>query len=90
MDNTLYAHVWNLGQAPCADTLVEFYWFNPCLGFSRSAANLVGVAYVDLGNRFTHLDRWTEVHAPYGSWLTRGCHAIVVSTIRVVPRPSTT
>src|SRR5205814_8712830 len=32
-DNTLYAHVWNLGQAPAHGALVEFYWFNPSLGF---------------------------------------------------------
>jgi hypothetical protein len=83
--NTLYAHVWNLGKAPVYRVRVEFYWFNPCLGFSRSAANLVGVAYLDLGNRFTHLDRWTEMHAPYGSWLSRGCHAIVRCPTTWVP-----
>jgi len=27
-DNTIYAHVWNLGQAPAFEVLVEFYWFN--------------------------------------------------------------
>jgi hypothetical protein len=30
---------------------VEFYWFNPALGFNQQAANLIGVTYVDLGNR---------------------------------------
>ena len=51
VDNTLYAHVWNLGQAPCPDTLVEFYWFNPALGFDGAHANLVGVTWIDLGAR---------------------------------------
>jgi hypothetical protein len=83
--NTLYAHVWNLGKAPVHRARVEFYWFDPCLGFSRSSANLVGVAHVDLGNRFTHLDRWTEVRTPYGSWLSRGCHAIVRCPVTWVP-----
>ena len=51
MDNTLYAHVWNLGQAPCPDTLVEFYWFNPALGFDAARANLVGATWVELRAR---------------------------------------
>jgi hypothetical protein len=49
--NTLYAHVWNLGQAACPDTLVEFYWFNPALGFDAAHANLVGVTWTDLAPR---------------------------------------
>ncbi|TAN59779.1 hypothetical protein EPN18_09825 [bacterium] len=49
--NTLWAHVWNLGQAPVYNARVEFYWFDPTLGFNEAAANLIGVAYVDLGNR---------------------------------------
>lgn len=83
--NTLYAHVWNLGKAPVYRARVEFYWFNPSLGFSRSAANLVGVTYVDLANRFTHLDRWTEMQEPYGHWLSRGCHAVVKCPTTWVP-----
>jgi hypothetical protein len=75
--NTLYAHVWNLGRAPALRVRVEFWWFNPSLGLSRSAANLVGAAYCDLGDRWTHLDQWTEIDQPYGRWLSRGCHAIV-------------
>jgi hypothetical protein len=50
-DNTLYAHVWNLGQAPAHGALVEFYWFNPSLGFSSSDAHLIGATWVDLGQR---------------------------------------
>jgi hypothetical protein len=83
--NTLYAHVWNLGRAPAFRVRVEFYWFNPSLGFSRSAANLVGATYIDLADRFTHLDRWTEVEQPYGRWLTRGCHAVVPCPTTWVP-----
>lgn len=49
--NTVYAHVWNLGQAPAHSALVEFYWFNPSLGFSGADANLIGKTYVDLGGR---------------------------------------
>lgn len=50
-DNTLYAHVWNLGQAPAYGALVEFYWFNPSLGFNSNDAHLIGVTWVDLGPR---------------------------------------
>src|SRR5581483_8768911 len=49
--NTLWAHVWNLGRAPVFNARVEFYWFNPSLGFNQAAANLIGVTYVDLGDR---------------------------------------
>jgi len=51
VDNTVYAHVWNLGQAPCYDALVEFYWFNPTLGFNSDGAHLIGKTYVNLGGR---------------------------------------
>jgi hypothetical protein len=50
-DNTLYAHAWNLGQAPATDVLVEFYWFNPSLGFSSDQAHLIGVTWTDLAAR---------------------------------------
>lgn len=49
--NTLWAHVWNLGRAPVYNARVEFYWFNPSLGFNQAAANFIGVTYVDLGDR---------------------------------------
>ena len=75
--NTLYAHVWNTGKAPAYRVRVEFYWFDPTLGISRSDSNLIGAAYVDLGNRFSHLAEWTVMHRQYGSFLSKGCHAIV-------------
>ena len=56
-ENTLYAHVWNLGQAPATDVLVEFYWFNPSLGFSADQAHLIGFTWTELaarGNRGSH------------------------------------
>lgn len=49
--NTLWAHVWNLGRAPVYNARVEFYWFDPTLGFNEAAANLIGAVYVDLGHR---------------------------------------
>jgi hypothetical protein len=75
--NTLYAHVWNTGKAPAYRVRVEFYWFDPSLGISRSDSNFLGAASVDLGNRYSHLADWTVMHRPYGSFLSKGCHAIV-------------
>jgi hypothetical protein len=75
--NTVYAHVWNLGKSQAYRVRVEFYWFNPSLGITRSDANLIGAAWVDLGNRFNVQQQWTEVRTPYGSWLSKGSHAIV-------------
>lgn len=75
--NTLYAHIWNLGKAPSYRVRVEFWWFNPSLGISRSSGHFIGATWVDLGNRFTHYDRWVEVNQPYGKYLSRGSHAIV-------------
>ncbi len=49
-DNTVYAHVWNLGLNN-AHALVEFYWFNPTLGFKEGNQHLIGFSYVDLDPR---------------------------------------
>jgi hypothetical protein len=50
-DNTVYAHVWNFGLAPSYEVLVEFYWFNPTLGFNSNSANLIGRTFTHLGAR---------------------------------------
>jgi len=50
-DNTVYAHVWNLGQGASIQALVEFYWFNPAMGFTEGHQNLIGFTRVDLGPR---------------------------------------
>jgi hypothetical protein len=76
--NTLYAHVWNLGKAPAYRVRVEFYWFNPSLGITSADANLIGAAWIDLGNRFAWYPAWQQQTGPDGnSYVTRGCHAIV-------------
>ena len=75
--NTLYAHVWNVGKAPAYRARVEFYWFNPSLGITQGDANLIGAAWVDLGNRFDLQSDWTEVRTSYGRWMSHGSHAIV-------------
>jgi hypothetical protein len=50
-DNTIYAHVWNFGLAPSYEVLVEFYWFNPTLGFNSNSANLIGRTFTHFGAR---------------------------------------
>jgi hypothetical protein len=47
--NTLYAHVWNFGNAAAKEVLVEFYWCNPSLGISAGSVNLVAQTPVSLG-----------------------------------------
>lgn len=50
-DNTVYAHIWNLGLAPAREVVVEFYWCNPSLGFNPVGANRIGTAVTWLGAR---------------------------------------
>jgi hypothetical protein len=83
--NTLYAHIWNLGKSPAYRVRVEFYWFNPSLGISRADSNLVGAAYVDLGDRFTHFPDWKQIDRSYGSFMSRGAHAIVRCPVTWTP-----
>ncbi len=84
--NTLYAQVWNLGKAPAYRVRVEFYWFNPSLGISRSDANFIGATWVDLGNRFARNADWTEVRGVGGAYLSLGSHVIVRCPTTWVPQ----
>jgi hypothetical protein len=49
--NTVYAHVWNLGRAPAREVAVEFFWCNPTLGFNPIGATLIDTAFTMLGAR---------------------------------------
>jgi hypothetical protein len=49
--NTVYAHVWNLGFAPLAGIVVEFYWCNPSLSIDATNAHLIGIARCELAGR---------------------------------------
>lgn len=50
-DNTVYAHVWNLGRGQARNVVVEFYWCNPSLGFNPVGAHKIGTAVTWLGAR---------------------------------------
>jgi hypothetical protein len=78
-DNTVYGHVWNLGQAPATDVLVEFYWFNPSLGFSGPAAHLIGATWTDLaarGNSGSH--RLVKCPVSWPAMFVNGGHECLV------------
>ena len=53
-DNTVYAHVWNLGHAAAREVIVEFYWCDPSLGFNPVGAHLIGTQVTWLGKRGAH------------------------------------
>ena len=38
--NTIYAHVWNFGNASANEVVVEFYWVNPSLGISGQLVSI--------------------------------------------------
>lgn len=47
--NTIYAHVWNFGNASANEVLVEFYWVNPALGISADSVNLIAQTVTAIG-----------------------------------------
>lgn len=47
--NTIYAHIWNFGNAAANEVVVEFYWVNPALGISASSVNLIAQTFTSLG-----------------------------------------
>jgi len=47
--NTIYAHVWNFGNAAANEMLVEFYWVNPALGITAESLNLISQTVTSLG-----------------------------------------
>lgn len=89
--NTLWARVWNLGRAPVYNARVEFYWFNPSLGFNQAAANLIGVTYVDLGDR-TSGSAQRMVKCPVSwipSYVNSGHECLVVRVFEPLTDPLT-
>ncbi len=89
--NTLWAHIWNLGRAPVYNARVEFYWFNPSLGFNQAAANLIGVTYVDLGSRTSgHAHRIVKCPVSWiPSFVNGGHECLVVRAFEPLTDPLT-
>ena len=49
--NTLYAHVWNFGNAAASEVVVEFYWVNPSLGINANSVNLIAQTFTSIGGK---------------------------------------
>jgi hypothetical protein len=49
--NTVYAHIWNFGQALAPEVVVEFYWCDPSLGIGPGSAHIIGQTIISLGAR---------------------------------------
>jgi hypothetical protein len=47
--NTIYAHVWNFGNAAANEIVVEFYWVDPSLGISPGSVHLIAQTFMSLG-----------------------------------------
>jgi hypothetical protein len=47
--NTLYAHVWNFGNAAASEVVVEFYWVNPSLGINANSVTLIAQTLTAIG-----------------------------------------
>jgi hypothetical protein len=77
-DNTIYAQVWNLGQAAITAALVEFYWFIPTLGLTEGAENLIGFTFVDLG---VHLRQIVKCPSAWQPPFMNGGHECLVVRI---------
>jgi len=47
--NTLYAHIWNFGNAAASEVVVEFYWVNPSLGINANSVTLIAQTFTAIG-----------------------------------------
>ena len=80
--NTVYAHVWNLGFAPLAGVLVEFYWFDPSLGIDGAHAHLIGTARCELAGRgMAGSHRLVKCTSPWVPILANGGHECLVARV---------
>jgi hypothetical protein len=80
--NTVYAHVWNLGRAPVAGAVVEWYWADPSFEFDTARANLIGMERVDLApNGFAGCHRLVKCTSPWVPSDSVGVHQCLVSRV---------
>lgn len=86
--NTVYAHVWNLGRAPIAGCRVEWYWFNPALGFTTANAHPIGVARVDLAPRgFDGCHKLVKCPTPWVPVMENGGHECLIARVSAMGDP---
>ena len=80
--NTLYAHVWNLGFAPLAGILIEFYWFNPSLAIDGAHANLIGTARCELAGRgMAGSHKLVKCTSPWVPIMANGGHECLMARV---------
>jgi hypothetical protein len=86
--NTLYAHVWNLGFAPLAGVIVEFYWFNPSLAIDGAHAHLIGTARCDLAARgMSGSHKLVKCAQPWIPVIENGGHECLVVRVHGIGDP---
>ena len=86
--NTVYAHVWNLGRAPIAGVRVEWYWFNPSLGFNEATAHLIGITGVELSARgFPGCHKLVQCPHVWVPVLENGGHECLVARVSAFGDP---
>jgi hypothetical protein len=85
--NTLYAHVWNFGNAASNELLVEFYWVNPALGISSASVNLIAQTISALGAKGSaHSHRVVKCPVAWVPTFVNGGHECLL--VRVWDNPS--
>ncbi len=90
-DNTIYAHVWNLGRGPARDVGVLFYWCDPSIGFNPAGAHLIGTAFTSLaarGNSGCH--RVVKCPESWPATYVNGGHECLLVKVFDVADPMTT
>jgi hypothetical protein len=80
--NTVYAHIWNFGQAQAPEVVVEFYWCDPSIGIGPAGAHLIGQAYASLGARGSgSAHRVVKCPVPWVPTFVNGGHECLVVRI---------
>ena len=85
--NTIYAHVWNFGNAAANEVVVEFYWVNPSLGISAASVNLIGQTVTSLGAKGSgHAHALVKCPEAWAPTFVNGGHECLL--VRVWDNPS--
>ena len=85
--NTIYAHVWNFGNAAANEVLVEFYWVNPSLGISSTSVNLIAQTVTALGAKGSgHSHTLVKCPVAWIPTLVNGGHECLL--VRIWDNPS--
>ncbi len=90
--NTVYAHVWNFGNAAAHDVVVQFFWCDPALGINPASAHLIGTAVTNLGAKGSgKAHRVVRCPTPWvPTFLNGGHECLLVRVWDVISDPLTT